>query len=128
MSIAASRLQQRRRDQERVLHETESFLSSYHNTTRLHDWENRTQKQIEEREVEAIAQRLKEEDEDELWRRKQDLQSLYRTEMEGWKETLQSTLEETQEERMEKIRARAYELKEKREAERQAFVKECYER
>ncbi len=34
----------------------------------------------------------------------------------------------TQEERMEQIRARAYELKERREKERQAFVKECYER
>jgi len=128
MSIAASKLQQRRRDQERVLHETQSFLNEHHNTNIIHDWERRTQNAIEQREVNAITQKLLRQEEDELNQRKQELSSLYNNEMSQWKNTLQSSLEVTQEERMERIRTRAYELKAKREAERQKFVKECYER
>ncbi|KAL7543917.1 hypothetical protein ACHAXR_013296 [Thalassiosira sp. AJA248-18] len=128
MSIAASRLQQRRRDQERVFHETQSFLDQHHNTQRLQDWEHRTQKHIEKREVNAITQKLLQQDEEELNQRKNELQSLYNDEMSQWKTTLKSSLEVTPEQRMEQIRTRAYELKAKREAERQEFVEECYER
>jgi len=128
MSIAASKLNQRRRDQERVLHETQSFLNEHHNTHIIHDWERRTQQQIEQREVNAITQKLLQQDEEHLHKRKQELQSLYNGEMSKWKDTLQSSLEVTPEERMERIRTRAYELKAKREAERKEFVKESYER
>lgn len=128
MSIAASKLQQRRRDQERVLHATQSFLEDHHNTAIIHDWERRTEQQIEQREVNAITRELLRQDEEELRQRKKEVQSLFEGEMSQWKRTLQSSLEVTQEEKMERIRRRAYELKEKREAERQNVVKECYER
>ena len=128
MSAAAFKLQQRRRDQERILHGTQSFLSQHHNTEIRHDWEERTQKQIEQREVCAIAEKLLQQDEEELRQRKQELSSLYDGEMSHWRQTLQSSLETSQEQRMEKIRSRAYELKRQREAERQAFVASCYEK
>ncbi|KAL7547374.1 hypothetical protein ACHAWF_015266 [Thalassiosira exigua] len=126
MSIAASKLQQRRQDQECVYQNYHSFLDRNHNTQRVHDWEHRTQQQIEQREVEAIAQKLLQEDEEELCRRKDELGSLFDGEMSKWAGTLKSSLEVTPEQRMEQIRKRAYELKEKREAERKEFVNECY--
>ena len=124
MSIPASKLLQRRRDQERVLHATQSFLDDHHNTIVVHDWERRTEQQIEQREVDAIARELLRREEEELGRRKDDLKSLLSGEMSQWKQTLRSSLEVTKEERTERIRKRAYELKEAREAERQQFVKE----
>ena len=131
MSIAAStawKLQQRRRDQERILHGTQSFLSQHQNTEIRHDWEARTQKRIEQREVDAITEKLLRQDDEDLGKRKEELSALLDDEMSHWKRTLQSSSEVTQEERMERIRKRAYELKAKREAEREAFVEECYER
>ena len=53
MSIAASRMQQRRLDQERVFNETRAFLSDQEEIERRHDWENRMQKQIENQEANA---------------------------------------------------------------------------
>ncbi len=128
MSVAAFKLQQRRRDQERILHETESFLHQHNNTERLLDWENRTQQQIQQREESNLAQQFQKQDEDELNKRQNELQSLYNREMSEWKDTLQRSLEVSQEEKIEQIRKRAYELKARRESERQKFVKECYER
>lgn len=128
MSGAAFKLQQRRRDQERVLQETHSFLRQQHDTERLLDWENRTYAQIQQREVENLTHELLRQDEDELKKRQDELQALYGGEMDQWKERLKSKLEVTPEQRMEHIRERAYALKAKREAERQEFVKECYQR
>jgi len=128
MSGAAFKLQQRRRDQERVLQETHSFLRQQHDTERLLDWENRTYAQIQQREVSNLTQQLLRQDENELKKRQDELQALYGGEMDQWKENLKNKLEVTPEQRMEQIRERAYALKEKREAERQEFVKECYER
>jgi hypothetical protein len=127
-TIAASQLQQRQRYQERVLRETQSFLAQQNNTQRRHDWEQRTNQLIDQREVIAITQKLLQQEQDELEKRKREMQSLRDGEMNGWKKTLQTSLEVTQEERMEQIRERAYELKAQREADRQAFVGECYER
>ena len=128
MSGAAFKLQQRRRDQERVLQETQSFLRQQHDTERLLDWENRTYAQIQQREVDNLTHELLRQDEDELKKRQDELQALYGGEMDQWKERLKSKLEVTPEQRMEHIRERAYALKAKREAERQEFVKECYQR
>ena len=128
ITIAASQLQQRQRDQERVLRETQSFLAQQSNTQRRHDWEERTQQLIDQREVNAITQKLLRQEQDELETRKREMTSLHEGEMNGWKKTLQTSLEVTQEERMEQIREKAYELKAQREADRQAFVGECYER
>ena len=128
ITIAASQLQQRQRDQERVLRETQSFLAQQSNTQRRHDWEERTQQLIDQREVNAITQKLLRQEQDELETRKREMSSLHEGEMNGWKKTLQTSLEVTQEERMEQIREKAYELKAQREADRQAFVGECYER
>jgi len=127
-TIAASQLQQRQRYQERVLRETQSFLAQQNNTQRRHDWEQRTNKLIDQREAVAITKNLLQQEQDELEKRKREMQSLRDGEMNGWKKTLQTSLEVTQEERMEQIRERAYELKAQREADRQAFVGECYER
>ena len=128
MSIAASKLQQRRRDQERLLHETESFLHEHHNTKRIQDWETRTQQHQHQREVSQLTKKLIQEDEDKLRARQHELQSLYQTEMSKWKNTLEHSLDETQEQRIERIRHRAYALKEKREQERKEFVEKCYRR
>ena len=43
MSLASL---QRRRDQERILDQTKSFLQDQHNTERILSWGNRTQKAI----------------------------------------------------------------------------------
>lgn len=125
--MSASNLQ-RRRDRERSLHETQSFLSKQTNIQRLHDWEQRTQQQIDQREVNTIAQRLLQQEDEDLHRRQQELQSLYNNEASIWSETLQKSMTVTQEQRMEQMRARANELKARREMERQKFVQECYER
>lgn len=124
--MSASNLQ-RRRDQERALHDTQSFLSKHQNIQRLHDWEQRTQQQIDQREVNTIAQKLLQHEEEEVHRRQAEMRSLYEEEMTHWNETRQKSMI-TQEERMEQIRARACELKARREKERQEFAKECYER
>eukprot|EP00804_Cyclotella_cryptica_P023472 CCRYP_012132-RA/>CCRYP_012132-RA protein AED:0.30 eAED:0.30 QI:0/-1/0/1/-1/1/1/0/464 len=128
MSAAAFKLQQRRRDQERLLQEKESFLRQHHDTERLLDWENRTNLQIQQREVSDLTEKLLREDEEQLHRRQQDIQSLYTGEMHEWTSSLKEKLEVTPEQRMEQLRERAYALKAKREAERQEFVKECYRR
>ncbi|KAL9181579.1 hypothetical protein ACHAXT_010384 [Thalassiosira profunda] len=124
----ADRLRLRREAEERRLTETNAFIDQHEHTTRRQSWENRTQKAIEQREVDEITRKLLREDEQDLERRRQELQSLYSEELEGWKKKLRDTLEVTPQERMEQIRTRAYALKEKREAEREQFVKECYER
>ena len=118
MSIAASRIRQRRRDQERIFQENQSFIDEHDNTQRRHEWEHRSSLQTEQREVETITERLLQQEEEELLRRKQELQTIYNDEMSQWKETLRSSLEVSQEQRMEQIRSRAYELKCSREAER----------
>ena len=128
MSGAAFKLQQRRRDQERLLHERQSYLRQQYNTERILDWENRTNAQIQQREVSNLTQQYLKEDGEELRRRQQELQQLYGGEMDRWKSEVKDKLEVTQEQKMEQIRERAYALKAKREAERQEFVKECYER
>jgi hypothetical protein len=128
MSVAAFKLQQRRRDQERLLHEKESFLRQHYNTERMLDWENRTNAKIHQREVVEYTNRLLREDEEELRERQADLASLYNGEMNEWKKDLRQKLEVTPQQRMEQIRSRAYALKAQREAERQEFVKECYQR
>ena len=128
MSGAAFKLQQRRRDQERLLHETKSYLHQQHKTERLLDWENRTNAQIQQRQICNLTQQLLKEDNDELKKRQENLQKLYGAEMDQWKSELKEKLEVTQEQRMEQIRERAYALKSKREAERQQFVKDCYQR
>ena len=128
MSGAAFKLQQRRRDQERLLHETQSYLRQQHKTERLLDWEHRTNAQIQQRQVCNLTQQLLKEDDDELKKRQEELQKLYGGEMDKWKSRLKNKLEVTQEQRIEHIRKRAYTLKSKREAERKNFVKECYQR
>ena len=128
MSIAASRMQQRRLDQERVFNETRAFLSDQEEIERRHDWENRMQKQIKFQEANAQKQKLLQQEQEDVTKRKQELQLLYNGEMQQWKQTLQSSLEVSQEEKMEQIRRRAYQLKDKREKERQRYVAECYER
>jgi hypothetical protein len=125
---AASQLQNRHRDQERVLRETQSFIAQQNKTQRRHNWEQRTQLLIDQREANAITQKLLQQKQDELKERKQEMKSLHENEMNGWKKTLQTSLEVTQEQRMEEIKERAYELKTQREADRQAFVGKCYER
>lgn len=125
---AASQLQNRHRDQERVLRETQSFIAQQNKTQRRHNWEQRTQLLIDQREANAISQKLLQQKQDELKERKLDMKSLHENEMNGWKKTLQTSLEVTQEQRMEEIKERAYELKAQREADRQAFVGKCYER
>ena len=128
MSRAAFKLQQRRRDQERLLHEKQSYLRQHHNTERLLNWENRTNAQIKQREVCSLTEQMLKEDEEDLKKRQLDLKSLYGSEMDNWKTVLKDKLEVTQEQKLEQIRERAYALKAKREAERQEFVKECYQR
>ncbi|KAL7515314.1 hypothetical protein ACHAXN_012779 [Cyclotella atomus] len=125
---AAFKLQQCRRDQERLIHEKQSYLHQQHDTKRLLDWENRTNAQIQQREINNLTQKLLKEDEDELKKRQQELKTLYGVEMDRWKTEVRDKLEVTTEQRMEQIRERAYALKAKREAERQEFVKECYQR
>ena len=117
MSIAASRMQQRRLDQERVFNETRAFLSDQEEIERRHDWENRMQKQIKFQEANAQKQKLLQQEQEDVTKRKQELQLLYNGEMQQWKQTLQSSLEVSQEEKMEQIRRRAYQLKDKREKE-----------
>ncbi|KAL7484076.1 hypothetical protein ACHAW6_009718 [Cyclotella cf. meneghiniana] len=128
MSAAAFKREQRRRDQEYLLQEQESFLRQHHNTERLLDWENRTNLQIQQREVSDLTQKLLREDDDQLHRRQQDVQTLYKAEMDEWKDLLKDKLTVTPEQQMEQIRERVFALKAKREAERQEFVKECYRR
>lgn len=128
MSLAASKLQQRRQDRARDLRGTQSFLSEHKDIQIRHDWESRTQKRIEQNKLNNITQQLLQQDEDELNQRKSSLKSLYNGEMSEWKETLQSSLEVTQEDRIEQIRSRALFFKEKRETERKSYVNECYER
>ena len=121
-------MQQRRLDQERVFNETRAFLSDQEEIERRHDWENRMQKQKLFQETNAQKQKLLQQEQEEVNKRKQELQLLYNGEMQQWKQTLQSSLEVSQEEKMEQIRRRAYQLKDKREKERQRYVAECYER
>jgi hypothetical protein len=125
---AASQLQNRHRDQERILRETQSFIAQQKKTQRRHNWEQRTQQLIDQREANAIKQKLLQQKQDELKERKREMKSLHDNEMNRWKKTLQTSLEVTQEQRMEEIKQRAYEMKAQRESDRQAFVRECYDR
>ncbi len=108
--------------------ETQAFLRNHNNIQRLHDWEQRTQQQIDKREVNSIAQNLLQQEEEALQNRKKELRSLYNNDMLRLNETREKSLTTTQEQKMDQMRARAYELKARREKERQAFVNECYER
>ena len=119
---------QRRRHQERIFDETQAFLNQHHNTERLHHWQAKTQHAIERRQVENIKQQLLQKDNDELDKRKKNLQSLYSSEMTDWEQTVQSSREISQDDILNQIRVRAYMLKDRREKERQQFVSECYER
>jgi hypothetical protein len=125
--MTASNLQ-RRREHERALQETQSFLSNHNNIQRLQDWEQRTQQRIDQHKVDSIAQHLLQQEEEALQNRKQELHSLYNNDMLHWNETREEVLTASKQQKMEQLRARAYELKARREMERQTFANECYER
>jgi len=127
-TTAATHLQQRHRDQERDLSKTQSFLAQQKDTQHKHDFELRTQRLIEQREVVDITRKLLLKGEEELERRKQEMAELHEGEMNDWKKTMESSKVVSQEQKMEMIRDRAFELKAQRENERQAFVGECLEK
>jgi hypothetical protein len=127
-TTAATHLQQRHRDQERELSKTQSFLAQQKDTQHKHDFELRTQRLIEQREVVDITRKLLLKGEEELERRKQEMAELHEGEMNDWKKTVESSKVVSQEQKMEMIRDRAFELKAQRENERQAFVGDCLEK
>jgi hypothetical protein len=127
-TTAATHLQQRHRDQERELSKTQSFLAQQKDTQHKHDFELRTQRIIEQREVVDITRKLLLKSEEELEKRKQEMAELHEGEMSDWKKTIESSKVVSQEQQMEIIRDRAYKLKAQRENERQAFVSECLEK
>mmetsp|Transcript_16652 Transcript_16652/g.31133 ORF Transcript_16652/g.31133 Transcript_16652/m.31133 type:complete len:479 (-) Transcript_16652:31-1467(-) len=109
---------------------------TYHNTLKLKedfklsalaDWEVKTTKTIQRKQIELRAKQLAKEEADDLGSRRSALKSLYSSEMSSWKIALASQAE-TLSERKERIRARAHLLKSQRESERQRFVKSMYDK
>lgn len=128
MSPLASKYCQRRRDEERYRHETESFLRQHNNTRRITEWENKTQHKIEQIHVSNLKNKLLKQDEEQLRARQKELQSRYSNEMSQWKEKLLESMNVTKEQQLETIRQRAFALRENREKERLEFVEKCYHR
>jgi len=90
-------------------------------------WETKTAAVIAKKTVENRARQLANEDADDVGERRAAMQRLYESEMNGWKVML-ANQEETLDERKERIRERAYLLKNQRESERKNFVKEMYDK
>ncbi len=117
---------QRRRDKERLRHETESFLHQHNNTRRITEWENKTRQKIEQVHVANLKNELLKEDEEQLRARQNELQSRYSNELSQWKAKLRESMVVPEEQKMETIRQRAFALKNSREKERLEFVEKCY--
>lgn len=118
----------RRRAAEKVFRARENYLEEQRKVDHFVNWEHRTTKQIEKRTLLDQTRRLKEKDEETLKVRREELKGLYESEMTQWREQVALSLHVSPEERMEQIRTKAYQLKEKRELERQSYVKQCYDR
>lgn len=106
------------RDMDVVIKETSKILQ-YAN------FENHTLSKIERKQKQNMYEDLKGEMDMILHERKQELADLYNFEMEDWKRMVLGKVE-TQEDRKQRIKERAYALKEARETKRQEFVQSCY--
>jgi len=115
------------RAREDELYQNELKLKEEFKLSALAEWEEKTSKTIAKRQIELRAKKLAEEEADDLSDRREALKALYKQEMADWKVMLANQAE-TLEERKERIRARAHLLKDQREAERQRFVKEMYDK
>mmetsp|Transcript_2981 Transcript_2981/g.4283 ORF Transcript_2981/g.4283 Transcript_2981/m.4283 type:complete len:476 (-) Transcript_2981:1321-2748(-) len=124
----ARRALTRRRQQDAQLHSIDQYVKESSKLKLTSDWENRTDERLKNQCERNRSKEEKELKQQLLEHRRSKLQALYQSELESWRQAIALNKNETPEERIERIREKAYRLKEQRERERQQYVAECYER
>eukprot|EP00965_Chrysotila_dentata_P013429 444668-Pleurochrysis_carterae.AAC.2 len=117
----------RRRAQEESRMKYEEGCKDLAKATNTATWEIRTSGMIEANRTQQRFESIRRQDAAHLEARRQRLADMLEQESMEFEQQLEQ-LEETPEERKSRMQARALELKQKREAERQAFVQQQYER
>jgi len=128
MSVEATALAKRRAHEAQVRSSNAEYIKQTSKAHRQAEWEQRTTERIARTRCKHHAKLFAEQDEREAAQRRQQLEVLYESDMNQWKEMVEAVQVISREKQMEQIRERAYRLKEQREAERRAFVEECYRR
>ncbi|OQR92839.1 hypothetical protein THRCLA_08602 [Thraustotheca clavata] len=113
----------KRRQREDSLAMYGNIVKGFQHMNSRADWETKAHEQNGTRQTLRVLKELKNQDESALHSRRMKLAELYNHEFEMWRQQCMANVE-TPEERKEKMIARAKELKEKREAERRAYVEE----
>ena len=127
MSMASAALS-RRREQERILLERQSFLKDNVRADCAAKWEKRSSDRIEQRDILTRAKKLADRDDKELEEKRCQIRRLYESEMAEWKAMVLDLQSKLNEEREYHLREKAVKLKEKREQERLELANACYER
>lgn len=118
----------RKRAEEQLFHERKQFLKSEANATFVAEWENVTEKKIVKNKITKISKDLEAREHLNLVRRQNNMKELYEKEQLIWKEKIDELNEVTPEDRMQAIKARASELKNKREKEKDDFCMKMLEK
>lgn len=122
-----SRALARKRENEAKLESTRQYVENNFKLKLQTHWENKhcersvekckRKTDVEELSAPSLAQK-----------RRENLKELYEEEMNRWRLAIIESQSESMEVRMEKIRKKAYQLKDARETEREAYVADCYNR
>lgn len=118
----------KRRAQEQLFQERQRFIKDEMNATAIAVWEHKTADRILKQDLASRVARMQQIDSENIEKRRQKMQELYEHERVTWQQEIEKRSEIPFEQKVKDIRERAYRLKDKREKENEAFVKECYDR
>jgi len=118
----------KRRAQEKLLQERQRFIKDEKNATAIAVWEHKTADRILNQDLVSRVARMQQIDSEDIEKRRKKINELYEYERRTWQEEIDKINEIPFEQKVKDIRERAYRLKDRREKENEAFVKECYDR
>jgi len=124
-NVNAQKMIESRRRQDEKFRDMDNVIASDRKTLLMANFETSTTSKIERRQKKETFEQMKGELEMALHDRRQELANLYNEEMDLWRSMVMSRVE-TQEDRKQRIKERAYALKEAREEARQKHVKVAY--
>jgi hypothetical protein len=118
----------RRRAKQNEIDNQKDYVRHVHRADLLSNWETCTDGEIARNKTTALCRSRIQEDDENLQRRQSALRHLYQSETEDWTERVRKKQHVSMEDKMDEIRTKAYKLRDEREAVRQNFVKDCYQR
>jgi hypothetical protein len=118
----------KRRAQEKLLQERQRFIKDEIHATAVAVWEHKTADRILKQDLATRVARMQQTDSEDIEKRRKKMRDLYEHERITWQQEIEKRNEIPFEQKMNDIRERAHRLKDRREKENEAFVRECYDR